>query len=465
MNRRTDVAASTPPAEHSRGLAFAPDSYIIPSRGQLLVLNRLGIFHLRSNGIDRLHRALEPYINGAHGEQDLVASVPENRRKTVADYLRKLREIGAVIVRSARSTSGAYVSLEGPVRFPPTRHTSYLFFVNVQQIRTILLARNSHGFARRSVTYVVDTRRLSGRDQDACKIAVASWLTNIQPRSWEGPWVRIYAMGDDGLTIREVFRIRGSKPSDRRAMADSLHLIEAADVDQVPLICFVARHSLFAEAICRFGLDALPLRKELIRTFAARNALVEYGPGQTVELEGRKGRRLQLPASEVARWPIAGSLLLLRAKALELRAQACLQPPDNASEIDLLTEGSSHPDLAYLRDILRLRIGRIEARYYSTDAGLHVYEAANRRGASLLRAKAERDLLLVIAWDIFYAGIVAAALPSTDDFDKFATAAQLRSEIYRVERYFRRSGELQEFVHTRIRALGVTAWIGAFHDK
>jgi hypothetical protein len=450
-------------------LSLAPDNWIVSTDAQLYVLNRRGVFTFRSKHIGRLHQALEQHLNGTLTEQSLLASVQAAQAPAVRSYLQKLREAGALtgdsfesredgavtleMLRNVLPLAGRhgpvcatvvagrrriFVALRGPLRRSPGKYTSQIVFCSAEEIRKKLLALSHRRMHSHAITYVVDADDTELEQ----RLATAHWLLNLEPLAApEHSWFQVYMRPGQGLTLEKVLRIRDFLRSEGNSIADRLQLIAPADVDQIPLVCLEAKHALFAVSAVRFGLDDRAVRAELLREFVVRASL----------------------GDSVLGGPVAGSLLALRAKALEAWAREHAVPRAAPTEVDLLTEEYSHPDLKYLQSVLRLRRATIPATTFVSPEGFYVYRQGGASSASFLQWRAVRDLLLSVAWSLFYPDSSIAALPSnSDDFTSFAPLAQIRATVAAIETQLRESDKIRELVYRRVPGLGVTAYAGGF---
>jgi len=475
-------------------LRFSTDTVIIPEDNAISVLNRRGIVTIRARNIDRLHRVLQPYINGTHDEAALLMLLPQHLQSVTRDYLRKLEDANAIVRESCFSTdtslpqypacyvekagitdkltlSGterkpSFVSFKGPVRemiVPGIRH---LCFVTRKRMARELLRA---GRRRHEMIYVGASRsnpngKFFRPELEQCTVQ-ARWLLSLResadPTSQSACF---YEWDNIEGSLQKVVEIASNDQAEISSIPRRIDLIHMVDVNQRPLVCLRAHQRFFPSEVLRFGVRYDSLWEELVLEFIAQILLDDrrsqrLSRGRTTVSGKRMGGNARLPVGNLSSWAVAPSQLTMRARALELHARQRSGKIQKEESVDVLTLQASHSEVTYLQKVLRLRFSSLAARLVTTADGYIYCEASGRRTCSLIREKALRDLLLALTWDAYYGSSTVAAPQLGYDFDSFVESPVLKELVRAKEAVLSQSGmcTLLSF-HTR--AWGRRVWIG-----
>ncbi|HEU4389215.1 MAG TPA: hypothetical protein VFV34_15540 [Blastocatellia bacterium] len=480
---------------------YDPDSVIIPDDGALYVINRTGISGLKSRNIDKVHGILKPHIDSAPDEDALLGAIPPSQRATLQTYLEGLYRLGAIRfsdraapsdqdnktasllaaalgqgARGSLTTCGqrVFVSLNGIIPSEIHSHDLCIFFAKPREVgRELVVMRRLRGKMQRSIVYVAvegseptegsATGRFNNRDY-------ASWLLQSERQhSQDASAVRVYALNSTTGALTQLLSIDPTSSPEIQAIPQRLGLIQPAPVNQVPLVVATESHPLFDISRTLVGLRYEILCEELLSEFIVESALSESSSLHFARPEARtlgpeKAKALTpVVGQEPSRWRIARSLLHLRIGLLEecfaRHWEAWL---GQSSEVDLLAEGNSHPEIEYLKSVLRLRVNRMPARLTETPDNLFVYQYSATFVFSLLRMKALRDVLLAAVLENFYPArpVDLAARQHTCDFASFADDATLRDLAEKSEPSMARVTDPRRFVYRKARRWGRTVWFG-----
>lgn len=484
-------------------ISVEPNSLILSGKDVLYVLNRRGIFTIKAKNIDRLHDLLKNHINGKHDEATLLSSVSSNAQKRmIKNYLAKLYEAGAlrsiendelsqeqVEAGSQRTGSkesrtsalwivrgqSVFVSLSRRLHPPPGHYDACLFFITRGQVKDALLSFERWRRRAKRIVYVIAGTTQSQVMELERRKEYASWFLRTFSIFPEQPvCVQLYELDEVEERLVKLLEVNGAKRTDLRSLPEQLNVVTVADLDQVPLIVARASHPFFVQDISMIGLRYDTLHEELMLEFCARVMLIEVSNREGMQFhveafgEGQKGetvRRVVLnprSVSAVSAWHVAASRLHLRFRLLEHYAAQTTLDSLKTQSVDLMEEETSHPDVLYLRRVLRLRTRNLPARLLTTEGNLFIYECNGCRSCSLIRAKALRDILLIISWETFYSDASAQinkfALQS--DFRKFINDSELRTIMEQGEaKLFRQYGDAH-LIYRQIGCWGRTAWVG-----
>lgn len=371
------------------------------------------------------------------------------------------------------------MSLDGARRDALRQHDACLFFVTPEQLRRELLTLDYWRGRAGTVVYVLVAPPPRAGDGDAAEALrrrwrYARWLLLTSESLLElRDAVAVYGLDEEAGTLGRLLVTQGSSPSALRRVPAQLEMVNVADVAQVPLVVARAAHALLPVAVVRMGLRYEALYEDLAGELGARAVLAEYAHGDAPHfpakvLDGRSPKprpaRVPVAAGKVASWQVAGSLLHLRASLLEQYADARAKPGGLSAyeDCDLLEAETEHADVRQLAGPLRLRVNALPARVTETADGLFVYECLGRRSGSFVRAKAARDVLLLITWDTFY-GDAAAHTPTPalqTDYEAFVPDGDLRRIISEREAGLTRRYGAVRLLYRKIRCWGRTAWAG-----
>ncbi|HMG73600.1 MAG TPA: hypothetical protein VK582_08870 [Pyrinomonadaceae bacterium] len=420
-------------------VSYEPHSLILSAKDVLYVLNRRGIFTIQAKNIDRLHDRLKGHLDGKHDQDTLLASVPAPQRPTIEKYLTKLQEVGALHCVEEDFDELVFVSLDGSYPHPKKEHDAYLFFITPNDAHAVLFSLERWKKRAKKIVCVVaaSTIDVERRKQ------YAKWLLsnfNIFP---EQPFCyQLYQLDNAQERLTRLLEVRDSKAADLRTIPEQLNVITIADVDQVPLVVARAAHPFFSRDISMVGLNYDDTYEQLMIEFCTRELLGQH-------------------TQQVAR-----SRLHLRISLLERYAETQKTHDLLTTEsLDLLQDKTSHEDVSYLQDVLRLRVSSLPAQVSKTNANLFVYECNDRRACSFIRAKALRDILLFLTWDEFYQDASTQIYEfATSDYQRFIKDSLLRTIADEREAdLFVKYGPAQ-FSYRAVRCWGRTAWAGEIKD-
>ena len=483
------------------GLLIDPATVAVPAKGWLYIFNRQGLTKIQARQIEEVHDKLKYYLNGEYTQEDLASAVSAEKRPVVHKYLEAITQAGALLETAAAHGAqdlkvagweqdfsdhsqrflcdGKRVLLSryGEHRAEPDQETEFdvhFVFCNAEQLHgawpgiwgqrktgphlIYLLRPDSSGFHPRQHAGNFEKR-------------LAVWLMGaLRIESWDSRKLHIYSLDSDlSLTLR-------FEASFTRQPGESTFpvMTTIAEDDQIPLVVAKAAIPYHSDVFKGCGVQYNLLSQELRREFVARATLASLSTNRKAFINECTNqnrfksnlRGSQADPREALSWPVAGSLLDLRARALE---RFCWElrlhdPQGSHSEADLLNTQEGHPHIVYLVDVLRTRLGRLPATLRTTASGLHVCECQHQTGYSLIESKAIRDVLLRVTKDIFY-GDSLAGVPAKHecDFGSFIGESELQELVGRCEKKLDEMEIGRVFTFRRVQQFGLSAWIGHFH--
>lgn len=478
-----------------------PNTVILPSKGGLHVLNRTGLRKIQADQIDEVHQKLKPYLDGTCREDELFSAVAAEKRPVLEKYFDAMTQAGALhrgeappentrmTIQAAGpdqkasslvvSLSGrrVFVSLDGEASPDDACYDACLFFVSPAQMN----ARWKHIWRSRKtgphLLYVIEQRKpnvaINPADMDARR-QYAAWLIGcsridqLQHRSF-----RLYRLDGDSSVLTSVFQARFSRSNlDEKAQAAGMSpdLITVTDHNQLPLVIAKAAVPFFSISVAGCGLEYGLLSEELGRQFMVQATLAcENHPVPCItELKLCERSRATLghtrvDRSKAATWPVAGSLLHLRARALEQFCRDLSQSAQyvSAHEINLIQFAERHPQITLLANMLRTRLSTLPGSMATTDYGLYVCQSGNHQAHSLLEAKAIRDVLLAFAKDEFYGESLSGIAAGHEcDFAAFLADDELERRIRRQNDLLDQRRVNRKFTFRHIQRFGFSAWTG-----
>lgn len=420
-------------------VSYEPHSLILSAKDVLYVLNRRGIFTIQAKNIDRVHDRLKGYLDGKHDQDTVLTSVPAPQRPMIEKYLTKLQEVGALRCVEKDFAKPVFVSLDGSYPTPNKEHDAYLFFITTHDARAVLFSLERWKKRAKRIAFVVvsSTIDVERREQ------YAKWLlSNFGIFPELRFCFQLYQLDDAQGELTRLLEIKDSKPADLRSIPEQLNIVTVANVDQVPLVVARVAHPFFPGNMDMVGLTYDDTHEQLIIEFCAR------------ELFGK--------TEQVAR-----SRLHARFNLLERYAETHSQHDLLTTEsLDLMQDKTTHADIGYLQDVLRLRVSSLPARLSTTKANLFVYECNARRACSFIQAKALRDILLFVTWDQFYQDVSPQINNfATRDYQRFMKNPVLKAIADERETdLFVKYGAAQ-FRYRTVRCWGRTAWAGEIKDS
>jgi hypothetical protein len=415
-------------------VSFEPHSLILSAKDFLYVLNRRGIFTIQAKNIDRLHVRLKDHINGKHSQEMLLASVPAPQRATIEKYLTKLQEAGALRVEEDRDES-VFVSLDGASPAPQKKHDAYLFFIAPQDVHAVLFSLERWKEHAKKLVCVVAASTIDANRRKQ----YAKWLLSNFHIFPEQPFCfQLFQLDDPQERLTKLLEIRDANAAALRIIPEQLNVVTVADVDQVPLVVARASHPFFSHDISMIGLNYEDTYEQLLAEFCTQELL---------------GQHLQ---------QVAGSRLHARFQFLERYAE--MQTNDSlttAEPFDLLQDKTTHEDVSYLQEVLRLRISNLPARFSTTKSNLFIYECNGRRACSFIRLKALRDILLFLTWDEFYKDASLEAYKfATNDYQRFLEDPALSAIADEREADLLETYGPEALSYREVHYWGRTAWTG-----
>lgn len=454
-------------------ISIEPRSVVLPADGELYVWSKFGAVTLRAKNIDRVHSILLPFLDGNYDEDTLKKAVDSGDPSAVTKYLSALRNAGVLHEQadenpvreelenasvSSRPAAGAlgrecasasimvegrcvYLSLTDAVYDALDRHDACIFFIAHSSFWRELLVITRWLTRGKSVYFVLvedPNPDAIGLDQRA---AFARWLIGTGAhRLLRNPGsLQISSFTASAGTLKTVVSAQCGSRSELQKLPEKFGVIQAVDIDQAPLAVVRAGGDFFPVEILRFGVrHDLGFYEDVLCEFASllfRAISCEEGADRNLPActngAGPDGnQKAQDPAKRHTGSICARSILAVRGRLLEWSAFENSSPVLINSDTDLVAEESTHPDIAYLRSVLQLRVESAPARLSITKDQLFVYEIGARCHFSFLREKALRDALLCQVWDVYYRHEHLAAEPvSSCDFESFLSRSELRRLI------------------------------------
>lgn len=417
-------------------LARDPRVRVVPRKDVLYVYSRRGTDEVRGRSVERLHRRLEPYLDGRYSEEELVAAVTPSHAGAVRSLLGRLRESGALFpLEPEASAKGRHGEGAGGDR---SRGVS-IIEDRAREVRLILEARHLPLPADRPVLAFLDAGRaarwlLSIRDE---RDLPARWTcivivpdrdgpadeTELRLRAESARWLlgtvfdpapgargtRVFRFSASEGALVDLARLTGeeSGPDLFDSLAAQLGLVRAADCDQLPLVVLTPSQALFPSATTYFG-----LRFEEVRLRAAGDCLLAAGQEPATSRGGPVGSWEDAPG------PSGVSKAAVEAILAERRILAGDLPASGWERVDLLSLETEHPDIEYLQSVLRLRKRACPVERTVGPRRTVILRSPEGApwSASPLPHKAIADCLLAAVFEEFYAprDDQAAALAVSD---------------------------------------------------
>lgn len=422
-------------------VALERRTLVVPAKDVLHVYRRDGTHTIRGKNIDVVYQRLLPYLRGSHDEEQLLDSVDTRHANTVQLLLRSLRTAGAIAfeyddagqrpIRTVLDDSEwAWPDEDGPM----------LAFVSPARAAEWLLALKNDDSLRHWTCLVLT--RDTGDDTAAArerKAGYARWLlASVFDAAPPQPELWIFRLSDQDGSLTRLAHVRpASDEASLSTLADQLRLVRGADVDQLPLVVGTASSELFPTAITAYG-----LRFQDVRTFVCAHALVASRTDTNTDLL------------------IADSRPAVEALALEREAAERCHADHLWEEVDALSIGGDHPNIAYLQQMLRLRRSTFPVLRATSPLGVVFVRSmvGELSAVSLVPEKALCEFLLKAVWKEFYASseLVAWSVPVCQH-SSFTRPEDLERRV-RAYRRLRAEDDARPGVVTRRLVWGLEAW-------
>lgn len=479
-----------------------PNTVILPSSGWLHVLNRRGLTKIQAEHIDEVHEKLKPYLDGAYLESELFSAVAAEKHSVLEKYFTAMSQAGALHRGPATPENATltieedqggdsllirwngktvFVSLNRKDPTPDGDNHSYdacLLFVTPEQMeaqwKRIWRARESGPH----FLYVIQEAEPNRSVIDARK-KYAAWLIGCSRiDSWDCRSIHIYKLDSASSTLTSVFqaglfsRGEAAKTGSVRFTSD---VVKVSDHEQIPLVVAKAAIPFYPHSVAAIGLRYDLLADELARKFIVQATLGSEAADRQVscitefkswEQPRAELRRTRITSEEAATWPVAGSLLHLRVRALEhLCWKLCDSDTGKTREIDLLQSSDKHPQIAYLAGVLQARRHAFPVQMRVMNCGLYLCQSGKHQAYSLIEAKAIRDVLLSLTREEFYPETLSKIQSGHEcDFPTFLPDDELEQLVLRVNQILNDQKLNRKFTFKHIQRCGVSAWIGTFGD-
>lgn len=486
---------------NSSRLWLDPNTVILPSSGWLHVLNRRGLTKIQAGHIDEVHEKLKPYLDGNYLASELFSAIPAGKHPVLEKYFTAMSQAGALhrgpvapqnealtieedlagrsllITSNGKRTSvsldGKYPTADGDI----SPYDASLLFVTPEQMQVewkrVWRARKSGPH----LLYVIEDAE--PRMPVNMRKEYAVWLAGCSRiDSWNCRSIHIYKLDSANATLTSVFQA-GLFPRGEAAKTGSIrftsNVVKVSDHEQLPLVAAQAAVPFCPDSITSFGLRYDVLADELARKFMVQAILRSEAASPQVpcitefkawEQPQAELRRTRIDPQEAALWPVAGSLLHLRVRALEHLCRKLYDGGNAGSrEMDLLQHAEKYPETAYLAGVLRARRHAVPAQMQVTDCGLHICQAGKHLAYSLIEAKAIRDVLLSLAREEFYPEAWNEIETAHEcDFPAFMADEELEKLVLRVSQALDQQRLNRTFTFSRIQRCGVSAWTGTMDD-
>lgn len=451
----------TPPHRGSGGsreavLRISDAAVVLSAPGALHVFTPSRATLLRGGHLDRLHDRLAPFLSGQHTEDALLGRIPQAQQSAVRSYLDGLRRAGALdsadVVandddpiselgperpRASFRAGGMKVEvrLDGPLPMAPAGGLHLCFASSAEGAR--LLSEAGRGaWEGRMVLVVADAPGEMDGAELSRRAVFAYWLLRTAAAGGNAvDALTIFRLGASGELARVA--VLGRSAMSRRTLAAQTRALRWAELPQAPLVVARAGMPLAPDAGVRgIGVSARRAWPRMLREWAAR-MLLDMGDGALAHGTARAHTALELRLELAARW-------------LDER-DGGVQPEWHP--VDLLRE---HADgaAAYLQDVLRLRMRRLEGARAVTSAGVHHVRGGGHSARSLSAPAALGSVLAAAVWDEFYPGEATPAM-AYGPLD-FAPCSALKHLLLNADAPRGRV--------TRLRVWGVPVWAGALED-
>ena len=478
-----------------------PNTVIVPARGWLHVLNRTGLTKIQAHQIEEIHEKLKLYLDGTFGEDELFSAVPAEKRSILEKYFSAMTQAGALHRGEAQpentrmtiqeadhhqkslliSVNGkrAFVSLNGEDLHADAGngYDACLFFLSPEQMSTQwkhIWRAHKNG---PHLIYVIDEGKPEAPVNQADVIArkqYAAWLIGcLKIDLWQNRTFRLYTLGRGRSALALAFQARFSQDNQdgkTRAAGITPDLITVTDHNQIPLVIAKAVVPFFPVSVAGCGLGYNLLSEELGKEFMVQAALAcesHTVPCITEVKHCERNRtaigRTRVDRNQMATWPVAGSLLHLRVRALEqfCRDLSHSDRQGGTHEIDLLQFADKHPQIALLANMLRTRLPTVPGSIQTTDHGLHFCQSGNHQAHSLIEAKAIRDVLLAVAKDEFYGESLSGISARHEcGFAAFLPDGELEQIVRRQNDRLDQRRVNRKFTFKHVQRFGLSAWTG-----
>lgn len=481
-----------------------PDTVIVPAKGWLHVLNRTGLTKIQADQIDEVHKKLKPYLDGTCREDELFSAVAAEKRSVLEKYFAAMTQAGALhrgesppettrmAVQDANHHQAAstlvvsvngkrvFVSLDGedlPADAGNHGYDASLFFVSPKQMNTQwthIWRAHKNG---PHLLYVIEERKPEvpvNRADVAARKQYAAWLIGCSRIDlWQSRTFRLYTLDRGRSVLAPIFQARFSQDNpDGKTLVAGItpDLITVTDHNQVPLVIAKAAVPFFPVSVAGCGLDYGLLSEELGREFMVQAALAceNHTVPCIIEVKHCERSRATLGRTRVDRnqaatWPVAGSLLHLRVRALEQFCRDLSRSAGQVSahEIDLLQFADRHPQIALLANMLRTRLRTLPGSIQTTDYGLYVWQSGNHQAHALIEAKAIRDVLLAVAKDEFYGeSLNGISARHECGFATFLADNELEQIARRQNDLLDQRRINRKFTFKHVQRFGLSAWTG-----
>ncbi|HEY6351045.1 MAG TPA: hypothetical protein VI636_16705 [Candidatus Angelobacter sp.] len=479
-----------------------PNTVILPSKGWLRVLNRRGLTKIQADHIDEVHQKLKPYLDGNYREAELISAVAVEKQPVLEKYFTAMSQAGALhrghvalgdggmTIQQAGHDQGGrslliklngkavFVSLDGkdPADAVGHPYDARVMFVTPRQMglqwKRIWRARKRGPH----LLYVIEERgpgvMLNQADLAARKQYAVWFLGCSRMDSWPGRSIRLYKLDRAGPALTPLFHAWLGGDEKLAAIRITADLVTVTDHDQIPLVIAKAAVPFYPNSVAGCGLDYGLLSDQLAREFIVQATLDSQVEREDVsctaevkdcESAGTQLRRIRVDRKAASAWSVAGSLLHLRARALERFCWDSSERDQQGSTraVDLLQCADKHPQIAYLTGVLRTRRHTLPAQAQVTAGGLHVCQAGKHQAYSLIEAKAIRDVLLASARDEFYPESLNGIVSRHEcDFAGFLADGELEQLVRRQNEILDSQRLNRGFTFKHVQHFGISAWIG-----
>jgi hypothetical protein len=499
---------TTGPSSNGK-LRLSPNTAVLVAPGWLYVLNRRGLARVQAEGIDKVHERVATYLNGNHDEEELLRAVKPDQRVILKKYLDAMLQAGAIqtsgvvgeeendgpstpqlpqSIGSHDPEMGDFrqlttedqrrvlVSLQG--NFPATEqgYSTCVLFATPEEMGGHWKAIWRSKRHRPHLISVVMARKPGAKECDEHeRLMYAQWLAECGGiESWKERRARIYQLDQGEPKLSLVFEMAAT-PKSREQLAKAYVVSPTSDA-QLPLVAATAALPFWGDSITRYGLDYDRLSQELESELAMRLVLAAEAVNNKVPVlsktmeagnSGKRPGRAQADLHEARSWPVAGSWLHVKVRALEqCLSRAGIADSAHYENVNFLQMAGKHAQIDYLIRILRLRLHTMMGRMGKTSAGLYFCEYQQTHAYSVVESKAVRDLLLAAAREIFYGPTTTeqARIGHECDYssflpdDELAQVVQLGEKLLGEKKLFRRC------LFKRVKRWGFTAWT-AHYDQ
>ncbi|HLJ86362.1 MAG TPA: hypothetical protein VKZ53_06035 [Candidatus Angelobacter sp.] len=495
-------------------LRLDPNTIIVSTKGCLHVLNRRGSTKVQADQIDVVHEKLKGYLDGNYQEDELISALPAEKQPILEKYFTAMSQAGALHRGGAGEAAEMTVLEDGRSLIVTLQNKKISVFLDGDGTDSHVTEDHSHDACLRFVTpqqmdahwkhiwrsrkhgphllYVVEQDERANIEE---RKKYALWLLGCSRMDcWEERRIRLYTLDRTAPALRcffqtYLFRDNQSKKSDtsenaaRKSFAPEL--VTATDEDQLPLVSAQATVPFYSSSVAGCGLEYSLLCEDLEREFMVQTVLDSEVQTKDNEAQGEaeaerfscvaelkdwqhpasKLQRTRVDRRQASRWPVAGSLLHLRLRALErywwMLPENQNGSGDNVNLLERVEKGNPHPQIAYLADVLRTRRHVLDATIHTTACGLHVCQSGTHIAYSLVKAKAIRDVLLAVIKDEFHReSLSGVEIKHECDFGSFLSKEESQQLIVRQSALLDERRVNRRFTFKHVRRFGISAWIG-----